>query len=142
MEESSNKLIYYFSGITGVISSLLGGYDLLIKSVFLFMMLDVVCGFMCAALFHKSKYSRKLSSNAMKQGLARKASSFILIILAYGVDKLLSVDYTRNMTCVYIVVMEGLSILEHMQDMKVPFPKFIKKLMEQVKSKTDEGEGV
>lgn len=126
--------------IGGFVSLLLGGFDTILKVCMLLMVMDVVFGFVSAAFFNVSKYSKNgLKSEAMWKGIIRKISMLCIITLGVMVDKVLGVNYVRNAVVMYFIASEGLSLLEHMIHIGVPFPAFIKTILETILEKSEEG---
>lgn len=127
--------------ILGAMSTALGGFDTLLKCMLSMMMLDICCGFGCALVFRKSKYGDGgISSSAMIEGAYRKMMEIALVVMGVLIDKAMGFDYLRNCIVIYFIAAEGLSILEHMVVINVPFPKFIKELLYKILQIADEGD--
>lgn len=99
----------------------------------------------------KGYVQHNLSSKILRQGILRKGLSFIVIILAGVIDKLLplgdvqmlgAIDLSLvNITILYYLGMEALSILENLGEMGIKTPKILKGRLEQLnKITTDEEE--
>lgn len=133
-----NNFCVVFGGVSGIISSILGGFDVLLKCLMLLMLMDIIAGLCSAAFFNKSQYSKNgLTSNAMAQGIIKKL--FILIIVSMGViiNKVLGINYIRNAIILYFIASEGLSILEHMINVGVPFPPIVAKMLSVIMERSD-----
>lgn len=119
-----------FGGVCGLFASILGGFDTLLKCLMLLMLLDIIAGFSAAAFFNKSQYSKNgLTSKAMTQGIVKKICMLIIVSIGVVINKVLSIDYIRNAIILYFIASEGLSILEHMLAIGVPFPPLVAKML-------------
>lgn len=129
----------WFASITALFSTAFGGFDITLKCLLLLMGIDIVCGFVSAALFDKSQYSNNgLTSQAMMRGVAKKMCMLLCISLGVVINKVLDIDYVREAIIMYFIASEGLSILEHMINMNVPFPSIITNMLKIIMEKSDE----
>lgn len=85
---------------------------------FIFITLDVVSGLM------KGAAQSNLSSKIMRQGFWHKGSLFLVIVLAAAIDTAISSGLNIGFnapifegTCIYIIGMETVSILENVVEM-------------------------
>ena len=53
---------------------------------------------------------------------------------------MLGIDYVRTAVCLFYIANEGLSVLENTAIMGVPYPAFVKNMLDALRKKTDEGE--
>lgn len=126
------SIIISVSGIIGsVISYLVGGWDTAVIVLGIFMVIDLITGWILA-LFHKSKKtdSGGLSSKVGFIGLAKKCFVFLLIIVAHFLDVILGVDFVRDGVCIAFVSNETISIIENCGLLGVPIPAPIKKAID------------
>ena len=56
-------------------------------------------------------------------------------------DNAFSTTYVRTAVIIFFIGNEGISFLENIGLMGVPFPAFLKKALEALRDKGDEGEG-
>lgn len=127
-----------FGIIGGVVTTWLGGYDPALKCLLIMMLCDIIMGLVSAAFFNKSQYSKNgLKSEAMIQGIFRKMAMLIVIVLGVCIDKILDMCYIRNALVLYFIASEGLSLLEHMVNVGVPFPKFLSEILQKVLEQED-----
>lgn len=131
------KYCAWFGGITGLVSTLFGGFDYILRAMLLVILVDFITGVICAGFFHKSKYGNGLNSNAMVKGALRKLGILTLVCLANIMDGVLKLDYIRNAVVMYFIASEGISVIENLINMGVPIPKFLTSIMESVKDKND-----
>ena len=95
--------------------------------------LDVLTGFINAWAKNQVK------SSIMRQGLARKFGE--LVILAIGQLFLYGAGlpvYCVSFISFYIVLMELISIIENLDKLGVPIPKFVKKSLSSAEKKIDD----
>lgn len=109
------------------ISYFLGGFDTLIRTLFLFMLIDYISGVINAIV------KKKLSSKIGSEGIAKK----IYIILLVGCVNLLGtaigVDELRYLVITFYLANEGISIVENAAYMGLPIPNKVKDILEQLK---------
>lgn len=108
----------------------------LVAVLCLTMILDVLSGMIKAFVL------KKASSKIGSEGLAKKASIIIILILAMLCDYMLgwNVSIFRLMTSVFYIANESLSVLENLAQIGVPLPKFLRDALIQLKDKGDKGE--
>lgn len=123
------KLAAGLSGIcvAELICGVLGGWDLWLKVLILFVVLDYISGIMCS-LVHK-----KLDSEVGFKGICRKAFIFILVAVAYNVDLLLGTEILRVAVIGFYITNEGISILENAAIAGLPVPNLIRGVLDKVK---------
>lgn len=140
--EAKNGILVALAAIGSFIARQLGGWDAALTVLACMMVIDILTGLAVAAIFKKSPKTEggKISSAASFKGITKKVIVLILVGLANLLDCMLKVDYVRNLVIIFYIGSEGLSILENLALMDMPFPSFIKKLLEVMKSKGDSGE--
>lgn len=111
----------------GFVGHLFGGFDLMIKTLLFFMVLDMFFGVLAAAVFHKSKKGDVvgLSSSVGIKGFARKIVILSLVALAYRMDLLLEMNYIRTAAVFGFAFFEAVSILELAKLMEIPLPEVL-----------------
>jgi toxin secretion/phage lysis holin len=63
----------------------------------------------------------------------------VLVWVAAMLDKATGAAYIRTAVVLFYIANEALSVLENTAAMGVPYPKFIKTMLEALKEKADEG---
>ena len=126
-------------GIGGLVITLCGGFDIAMRALLIFMILDYVMGLIVAGVFHKSKKSEhgSLSSVAGWKGITKKIATLFMIVVAYHLDVVLNINYIRNTACMAFIVSEGLSILENYTLMGGTGTDVLKKALDVLKNKKD-----
>ena len=120
------------SGVLGgIVSALIGGWDLALETLAIIMVLDYITGLIVAGVFHKSPKSQggALDSKAAFKGLCKKALIIIIVVAFYQADKLTGKSFFRDGACWAFFVAELISVVENV-GMVYPLPKFITKALE------------
>lgn len=119
----------------------LGGWDMALQVLIGFMVADYITGLLVAALWHKSNKSASgtLDSNAGFRGLVKKAVILLLVWMAAMLDRVTGSDFVRTAVCLFFVSNEGLSILENTAIMGVPYPAFVKNMLDAMKEQGNGG---
>ncbi len=115
-------------GLLGtLISHLVGDITPEFSTLFLFMVIDILTGFITASVFKSSDKTESggLSSKAMLKGVCKKVGMLLLIIVAYRLDIILATTYVKTAVIISLLVVEILSIIENLTLMGVPIPKAI-----------------
>ncbi len=117
------------TAVGGFLVALLGGWDVLLQILLLAMGLDVLVG------MYRAYDEKKLSSTAMRKGLAKKVGILVLVALAFGFDQLagqhtgIQIPLARSAVIIYEILGEALSIIEHLALMDVDIPKWLKEAL-------------
>jgi len=119
----------------------LGGWDALLQVLVAMMAADYVTGLIVAGLFHRSPKSDggALDSHAGFKGLAKKCAVLLLVFLAVMLDRAAGAHYVRSAVVIFFIGNEGLSVLENIGLMGVPYPAFLRNMLEALRKKGDEG---
>lgn len=122
----------------------LGGWDALMIVLVALMASDYITGLAVAAIWHKSAKSESgaLDSKASFKGLVKKCVILLLVWLGVLLDRALGANYIRNAVAIFFIGNEGLSLLENIGLMGVPYPAFLRKALEALKEKGDNGEDI
>lgn len=127
-----NGILTYFkialSVTGGIIMSALGGCDTLITVLAVFVAFDYVSGVVLAV-----KQGR-LNSKTGFMGLLKKAMVFLVVITAHLLDRLTGIGAIRSMAVLFYISNEGISILENLGKIGVPYPRKLKDILEQLEN--------
>lgn len=139
--EIKDMILAALAVIGSAVAKALGGWDGALQALLVLMALDYITGVLVAAVWHKSGKtdSGGVSSAAGFKGLLRKAVMLLVVFLAAQMDKTLGIDYVRTAACLFYIANEGLSILENTAIMGVPYPAFIRNMLDAMKKENDEG---
>lgn len=80
-----------------------------IGATLIFILSDIVTGVISALI------QKNLDSQKMREGLLRKILLIIVVILGFIIEYAFKMPYVSKVVCIYIVVMETISMLENMQ---------------------------
>ncbi len=143
MENINNFKIGILSvlGVIGsVITNLLGGWDMALQTLVLFMAVDYITGLIVAGVFKKSEKSEggALESKAGWKGLFKKGVTLLIVLLATQLDKMTGTEIIRDAVIIAYVVNEAISIIENAGLMGVPIPDIIKRTLEMLKNREDD----
>ena len=110
---------------------LFGGADTVLYSLALFMLLDFITGLIFG---FKSK---TLTKEKSRDGLLKKSTILIILIVAVILDRLLNngMWVFRTLIAYFYICSEGLSILENSANIGVPIPTQLVDALENIKSK-------
>lgn len=131
------------TGIFGsIITGLFGGWSSAMTTLAIFVVIDLITGFMLALVFHNSPKTEKgtLNSKTMFIGLCRKGVIGLLLIVAYRLDLMIGADYVQTAVCIAFIVNETISIIENIGLMGVPIPKVLKDVIEILNKKEEVAE--
>ncbi len=113
-----------------------GEWNECIEALIILMSLDYITGLLTSLVLKTSKKSKvgSFSSNIGWMGLMKKGSILAVILVASELDQIISSNnYIRNTVILFFITNEGLSLLENLCVMGVPFPNVIKKAFLSIK---------
>ena len=94
------------------------------------MAIDILTGIV------KAWAQNDFKSAVMRAGLAKKAEEILILVagelISFGLIGLVLPDAVMNGVSFYIIFMEGMSILENVDELGIPVPGFIKKVINNV----------
>ncbi len=134
-----NKVLAGLSVLAGWFLSAFGGWDGAMQALVGFMAVDYITGLIVAGVFHRSNKTAAgaLESNAGFKGLARKAAVLGLVFVAVLLDRETGAGFIRTAVCLFFTANEGISILENLGLMGVPYPRFLKDMLEALRKRGD-----
>lgn len=134
-----NITLATLAGIGSVFAEVFGGLDSFLKALIMFMVVDYITGMAVAFVFHKSSKTENggASSAVGFKGIVKKISIFMMIALAVRIDEMSNTHYVRSAVIFFFVGNEGLSVLENLGLMGVPYPEFLKKALDVIKDNGD-----
>jgi toxin secretion/phage lysis holin len=123
-----------FAILGGAITAVLGGWDLALQVLVLFVVLDYLVG-LIAAWTEKS-----LDSRIGFRGIAKKILLFVPIAICYALDQVLGQEILRSLAIFFYIANEGLSIIENLGRAGVPVPDALGEALEQLKKKGEKAD--
>lgn len=117
--------------ITGALAAVLGGWDMWLKALVIFVVLDYLSGVMAAAA------QKRLNSEIGYKGIIKKVFIFVLVAVAFEVDVLLGTNAVRIAVIGFYLGTEGLSILENAGKTGIPLPEPLKQALMQIRGEKE-----
>ena len=120
----------------------LGGWDAAMQVLVALMVADYITGVLVAAVWHKSTKSQSgaLDSKAGFKGILKKGMILVLVWIGVLLDNATGANYIRTAVVLFFIGNEGISLLENLGLMGVPYPTFMKKALEALHDQGDQGE--
>jgi toxin secretion/phage lysis holin len=118
-----------FAILGGTITAFLGGWDMALQVLVLFVVLDYITGLIAAW------YEKRLDSRVGFRGIAKKILLFVPIAICYALDRVLGQEILRSLAIFFYIANEGLSIVENLGRAGVPVPDALGEALEQMKKK-------
>ncbi len=133
------RILALLAAAGGVVIQALGGWDGALQGLVAFMAADYVTGLVVAGVFRRSGKTEGggLESRAGFLGLVRKGGILLLVFLG---TLLPGGGFVRPAVCCFFMANEGLSILENLGLMGVPYPRFLRDMLESLREKGGAGE--
>lgn len=132
MEKMFNLFSIIGGLVGGFIVSLLGGWDVMLYTILLFAVLDYFTGLL------KAVYKKELSSEIGFKGIVKKIMVFVVVAVAYNVQKLTGdMIPLREIVIVFFICNEALSILENAAEF-IKIPQQLKEVLLQLREKNAE----
>lgn len=130
MENVWKGIIKWLAAVGGAIAGAMGGWDATLKVLVVMMIVDYLSGLMAAAMGRsdKTEYGG-LSSKAGFLGLGKKGLMLAVVWMATMLDAAMGTAMCRDAACWFYIANEGISVLENLDHVGVPFPAKIKELL-------------
>lgn len=134
-----NAVLGVLAVVGSALAQALGGWDMALKVLIGFMGMDYATGWIVASVWHRSRKSETgaLNSNAGFKGLVKKGVIVALVWMATMLDRVTGSDFVRTAVCMFFIANEGLSILENTAIMGIPYPAFVKNMLDAMKDAGD-----
>lgn len=138
-----NSVLAALAAAGSLTAHALGGWDASLQVLVALMVADYITGVLLAAVWHKSTKSASgaLDSKAGFKGLLKKAMILLVVWLGVLLDAAMGSEYFRMAAVLFFVGNEGISLLENLGLMGVPYPEFLKKALEALHEEGNNGGG-
>ena len=125
-------ILLAFAVSGGAIASFLGGFDILLQTLLIFMTIDYITGLLVAGVFKKSKKTvmGALESYWVLKGVIKKFMQLLMVVVAHQLDDIIGVDFIRHAVTIAFISSELLSIIENMGLMGIPIPQALRNAIE------------
>lgn len=119
----------------GIVGYLFGGFDTALKTFLILMVIDYITGLIAAG------YQGEIDSMIAYKGILKKFLPLAIICIAHLMDQLMgtSNDMIRIAALFFYISMEGISIIENVNQAGVPFPAFLLKFFAKLREASDGG---
>ena len=123
-----NIINFVTSTLLTTVVYFLGGLDIALKTLLIFILLDYITG-LCKAIVNK-----KVNSIIGVKGIIKKIGYLIVVALSVQLDIITGgTGALRTLVIYFFVANEGISILENWGSIGLPLPKKIMETLEQLK---------
>lgn len=142
------KITYIKNGVLlaaaacgSILAEALGGWDNALKVLVAMMVADYITGVLVAALWKKSSKSETgaLDSKAGFKGLCKKGTILLMVWIGAMLDAAMGAAYVRTAVILFFIGNEGLSLLENIGLMGMPYPAFLKNALDALKERGNQG---
>ena len=138
MDRVFDRSVKAFAALFGAAAGALGGWDALLRVLVWMMAADYLSGVIVALMgrSRKTEYGG-LSSKVGAAGILRKGMMLLVVLVSALLDSAMggASDVCRDAACWFYIANEGLSLLENLGLMGVPFPEKLKLLLGQQMTK-------
>ena len=136
-----NGVMAALAAVGSWIANSMGGWDASLQVLIALMVTDYITGVLVAAVWHKSSKSSSgtLNSVAGFKGILKKCMILLLVWIGVLLDQALGSAYARTAVVLFFVGNEGISLLENLGLMGVPFPAFLRRALEALRDQGDKG---
>ena len=136
-----NGVLAAFAFIGSFVANALGGWDASMQVLVALMVADYITGVLVAAVWQRSNKSATgaLDSKAGFKGLLKKGVILLLVWIGVLLDAATGANYIRTAVVLFFIGNEGISLLENLGLMGVPFPAFMKRALEALRDQGDKG---
>lgn len=120
------------AALLGYVAKFLGGFDSLLVTLVILIATDYVTGVIGAI------YEKKLSSSIGYKGIIKKVIMLLVVGVAVTLQRILPDALPlREMTILFFIANEGLSVLENAAKV-IPLPQKLKSVLLQLKDKAED----
>jgi len=131
--ETNTLWASFIGGTIALIVYLIGGVDELVTSLTILMAIDLILGLMVGWLI------KEIDSRKTFKGLLKKTAMILMVIAAVQLDNATeSGDFMRDAMILFLIGMEGISIIENLGKLGIRVPKFLINAFAQLKKDNDD----
>lgn len=130
MDQIWKGMVRFLAAMGGAIAGAMGGWDSTLRVLIVMMAADYMSGLVVAAMgkSEKTEYGG-LSSKVGFIGLAKKGLMLTVVLIGTLLDDAMGTAMCRDAACWFYIANEGISVLENLNLVGVPFPEKIKVLL-------------
>lgn len=136
-----NGVLAALAAVGSWIANSMGGWDASLQVLVALMVADYLTGVLVAAVWHKSSKSSSGTLNSVSgfKGILKKCMILMLVWIGVLLDNATGANYIRMAVILFFIGNEGISLLENLGLMGVPFPEFLKRALEALRDQGDKG---
>ena len=136
-----NGVLAALAAVGSWIANAMGGWDASLQVLIALMVTDYITGVLVAAVWHKSSKSSSgtLNSVAGFKGILKKCMILLLVWIGVLLDNATGANYIRMAVILFFIGNEGISLLENLGLIGVPFPAFLRRALEALRDQGDKG---
>lgn len=127
--------------VVAALAYLVGGFDSWLKTLSLFMLLDIFTGILKAIMLKSEKSETGgLNSSIMWKGGGKKVLTLVLVVIATMLSELIEPEtlLLRSAVITYYIATEALSIVENAGACGLPLPEVLIKALEKIQEGSQE----
>lgn len=130
------------TGLSMLFTAAFGGFDYIIQTLLLFMLIDLLTAIAVSIVFQTSPKTQTgtFRTSEFCKGIFRKFAILACIIIAVRLDGLLGTNYVRNSVCILFCVNEATSIFENIGLMGIKIPTFLENCLDVLKQRSENNE--
>lgn len=135
-----DKVLKTVAAAGGAVAGAMGGFGTMMVVLCYMMAIDYATGMICGALGKSPKtQSGHIDSKIGWQGLLKKGVIVLVIVMAAQLDRIMpqGTQIFRDAMIFFYVANEGISVLENLGLIGVPFPAFIAQALEKLRESND-----
>lgn len=132
--KNSNELLQAICALIGAfIGRYLGGFDGIIYTLLVFIVVDYITGVLVAII------QQKLSSEIGYKGISKKVLIFMLIGIGHAIDSYVTGQQGAIRTAIafFYLANEGISIIENCTKIGLPIPQKLKNILKELHDDTN-----
>lgn len=130
MEQIWRGFVKGAAALGGAVAGVMGGWDATLKVLVAMMVIDYASGLIVAFMGKSTKTDYGgLSSKVGAVGLAKKGLMLCVVLAAALLDTAMGTAMCRDAACWFYIANEGISVLENLNLVGVPFPAKLRELL-------------
>lgn len=129
MQNTMNYIKLIGGGITAIVTYLLGGFDVALIVLLIFISMDYLTGVICGIA------NKELSSETGFKGLLKKVLILCIVAVAHLVGYVTGIAEIRSFVIGFYIANEGISILENIGNLGIPLPSKLISILKQIKDR-------
>lgn len=131
--ETNTLWTSFVGGSTAWIAYLVGGVDELVRALGTLMFIDFTLGVMVAWTL------KDVDSRKAFKGLLKKTAMIFMVVAAVQLDNATdSGDFMRNAMILFLIGMEGISMIENLGHLGIKVPRFLQNAFTQLKNDNED----